>query len=246
MPATPQGDEPCWYCEQEPEGGEANDEQADPSNVDGEDNPENAENNDASKLGTNLGGKPSWSVTCPDTGKSTEVIPGAHHCIPGNASMAKATALHDFMRKGGPHSFVSDIGYDINGAANGVWLPGNYGVRPGKSHYTKKWGSFSADFKNQYAKRAMEAAGGQFHDAHSKYSNHVLKTLEAIADKLAAPGDCPICDKPRSATRPPYGLVARINHVSLAYKERLVGTPDPAAIDQGYYTSSRVKKIYGS
>jgi hypothetical protein len=54
----------------------------------------------------------------------------AHHLIPAQASLKKATKLLKFMKKGGrkPNKFWSDIGYDVNGIENGVWLPGNYAV----------------------------------------------------------------------------------------------------------------------
>jgi hypothetical protein len=44
-----------------------------------------------------------------------------------------------------------NIGYNVNARTNGVWLPGNYGVRP--------WGA-------------------QFHDAHKQYSKFVRKVLD--------------------------------------------------------------------
>lgn len=54
----------------------------------------------------------------------------AHHLIPAQASLKKATKLLKFMKKGGrkPNNLWSDIGYDVNGVENGVWLPGNYAV----------------------------------------------------------------------------------------------------------------------
>ena len=54
----------------------------------------------------------------------------AHHLIPAQASLKKAGKLLKFMKKGGkkPNNLWSDIGYDVNGIENGVWLPGNYAV----------------------------------------------------------------------------------------------------------------------
>jgi hypothetical protein len=54
----------------------------------------------------------------------------AHHLIPAQASLKKAAKLLKYMKKGGkkPTNTWSDIGYDVNGAENGVWLPGNYAV----------------------------------------------------------------------------------------------------------------------
>lgn len=138
----------------------------------------------------------------------------------------------------------SDIGYDVNAAENGVWLPGNYAVRPGQYGWKKKWGNFSKAFKDEYASRAMKKANRQFHDAHVSYNNKVLKTLEAIVSKLGKPKkNCPICDKEYEHTRPPYGLVARLNGVSSKHRGMLLGLSKRTkkCVQNGYYTSSRVK-----
>jgi hypothetical protein len=63
----------------------------------------------------------------------------AHHLIPAQESLKRATGLHPFMVKkndseavaGGSISdgyVYSDLGYDVNGSENGIWLPGNYAV----------------------------------------------------------------------------------------------------------------------
>ncbi len=243
----------CWYCEESPkEPGKKNDEDARPDTSDNESEdtvPENDVNNKSSTLGVNLGDKPSWTIVCPDTGKDTAVLAAAHHCIPGNASLKKAKSLHPFMREGGRLKLSSDIGYGVNHAKNGVWLPGNYGVRVGKEHYKKNWGSYDEPFKNEYAKRAMIKSKLQFHDAHQDYSLNVLNTLEGIAAKLGKPQDkCPICKKTFDKTQPPYGLVGRLDHVSEKHCDMISnlskedGKKFAAA---NYFTSSRVKKFFG-
>ncbi|HEY4366067.1 MAG TPA: AHH domain-containing protein [Steroidobacteraceae bacterium] len=244
-------DEPCWFCEETGEPDRTNDEAADPETSDGEAEdavPENHEKNDASKLGTNLGDQPTWSVSCPTGEGKVDVQSAAHHCIPGNASLKKANKLHRFMRKGGPLSLQSDIGYGVNHKNNGVWLPGNYGVRSGKDHYTKGWGSFDEGFKNNYAIRAMRKAGVQFHDAHPTYSEKVLETLQDIATKIGQPKEkCPICDKKYDKRRPPYGLVGRLDSVSQQHRAMIknLGKKNGRKFVQaGYYTSSRVKQFF--
>jgi len=65
----------------------------------------------------------------------------AHHLIPAQASLKKAKQLHDWMvyknnpqpiggSGGEPAKGIvwADVGYDVNGVENGVWLPGNYAV----------------------------------------------------------------------------------------------------------------------
>ncbi|MBL8344152.1 MAG: AHH domain-containing protein [Rubrivivax sp.] len=80
-----------------------------------------------------------WPVTV--DGHAYPVTCAAHHLIPAQASLKKATALHKWMvykKKPEPvggagggsvsGSVWADVGYDVNGVENGVWLPGNYAV----------------------------------------------------------------------------------------------------------------------
>ena len=246
--------EPCWYCEEPPVSDKKNEETADPDTSDSESEdavPENDDDNDSSELGSSLGSKPSWTIECPDTGAATKVLAAAHHCIPGNASLKKAmdNGLRNFMDEGGPMNLASDIGYGVNHQNNGVWLPGNYSVRTGKEHYTKNWSGFAPSFKNEYAKRAMEKCGMQFHDAHRKYNGKVRGTLDSIKSKLGKPKKkCPVCEKKFDKTRPPFGLVGRLDFVSGEHRSMINNINQSDAkkfVTAGYYTSSRVKKYFG-
>jgi len=92
-----------------------------------------------------------WPVVIPwvdaRTGEKGEhrypVTCAAHHLIPAQESLKRATGMHDFMvKKGTPENVAngkaittipggivySDVGYGVNGSENGVWLPGNYAV----------------------------------------------------------------------------------------------------------------------
>jgi hypothetical protein len=164
----------------------------------------------------------------------------------------KAGLLHKYMVWQGknPLGFKGPIGYDINDAANGVWLPGNYAVRK-DTDFKKNWGQFQDPFKAAYAKAAMENAGHlQLHDAHPAYNTNVLNTLLDIAKKLDAMwtdrSKCPICDKDlKDQNEPPYGLVGRLNSLSAEHGKALVfPIVNRRAISSGYYTSSRVLDVY--
>ena len=212
---APDVDAPCWYCEEEQSAQAETKDDADPDTPQQEEEenvPENRVQNDSSLLGAALGAKPDWNIMCPIGNCSVQVVPAAHHLIPGNASLKRAAGLRKFMFKNTSHGFDSDIGYDVNSAGNGVWLPGNYGVRAGRDHYSKNWGAQETEtpgFKNHYAGKAMEVAGDHFHDAHPAYSANVLQTLIQIAVRLeqkleTAPDQCPICDNPlANKKRPP-------------------------------------------
>lgn len=73
-------------------------------------------------------------------GNDYEVTCAAHHLIPAQASLKRVQSLHQWMvylkknqpMKGKPSEATgkvwADVGYDVNGTENGVWLPGNYAV----------------------------------------------------------------------------------------------------------------------
>lgn len=251
---------PCWFCEEKPKDDRTNKEEEDPESPQGAvAGPENSETNDASKLGGNLPSRPNWHIPhkvdpedpIPD-GTKTDIVPAAHHLLPGNASVKKASDLHKYMLWNGDNSLglSGPIGYDINCTQNGVWLPGNYAVRK-DTDFKKNFSKFQDPFKNAYAQAAMEKSGDrQLHDAHPEYNSNVLSTLADVATKLDAQfkdrSTCPICkNKLQDANRPPYGLVGRLNELS-AEHEKAVRFPklNSKAIGSGYITSSRVLGVY--
>jgi hypothetical protein len=64
----------------------------------------------------------------------------AHHLIPAKESLQRAKDLHAFMEK--KDKFCCNLGYDVNGNENGVWLPGLHAVnRKG----VNLWGAASTD-----------------------------------------------------------------------------------------------------
>lgn len=217
--------EDCWYCKEEQAIEERENKlDEDPDSVDSS---ENSLGNSSSKLGTALKNRPSWKITV--SGDEIEVTPAAHHLIPGNASLKKATKLLKFMKKG--DTVDGNIGYNVNHKSNGEWLP---------TYPASGWGSLNQD---EYAIQAMTVATAQFHNAHGQYNDTVSKTLSAIADKLSKKSDkCPICGDPmKNARSPPYGLVRRLDAVSGRYRKYLKWPPRKWPIDAGVCTSARSK-----
>lgn len=254
--------DPCWFCEEKPADNDKcnNVEVEDPASPEGKTaGPENSETNDASLLGGNLGSRPRWNIyhkVDPEdpitSGTQTEIVPAAHHLLPGNASVNKAAPLHKYMLWEGknPLGLKGPIGYDINNKENGVWLPGNYAVRK-ETDFKQNWSQFESGFQTAYAKAAMKTAGNlQLHDAHTAYNKNVLKTLQDIAKKLDAMwvdrSKCPICKKEmQDRNEPPYGLVGRLNRLSSEHKKALTyPEANSKAINNGYFTSSRVIGVY--
>lgn len=175
--------------------------------------------NDAGKLGVALGGKPEAKiVVLNDTNFNAAVA--AHHLIPGNAALkeSKLFQSNKYLWKDGKAK--GNIGYNINAAENGVWSPGNYGVRP--------WGAEGVDFiaKNKglapadFAFAAMDAWKTQFHDSHGKYSTFVKDSLDKVFNKLETMEDiwCPDAknkkEKSPDEKEPIYALVQRLNTIS--------------------------------
>lgn len=178
--------------------------------------------NDSSKLGTALknSGEPRVEKTVYLDGQAYEVIPAAHHLIPGKGSLAESRLFRceDYIWK--DRKVHGNIGYNINASPNGVWLPGNYAQRP--------WGPSGTKFKaatgqepKDYAIAAMKAFGGHFHDAHPDYDEFVKEVLNKIHEKLTSTASnlrCPEAAKraevPPEERTPMYVLVTRLNTIS--------------------------------
>lgn len=183
--------------------------------------------NDAGKLGVALGGKPD-DIQVSLGAKSFNAAVAAHHLIPGNAALKESQLFksNDYLWKDGKAK--GNIGYNINSAENGVWSPGNYGVRP--------WGPDGAKFvagnpgllPKDFAFAAMKKWRTQFHDAHEDYSNFVKDGLDKVFEKLEAKKDiwCPEAKKKKKKKpeerEPIYALVQRLNTISARMKKMLV------------------------
>lgn len=80
------------------------------------------------------------------TSYAYRVTCAAHHCIPAQESLKESQLLEFMVKKDEPELLKegdstidynnglvwSDVGYDVNGVENGVYLPGNYAVGGGR------------------------------------------------------------------------------------------------------------------
>jgi hypothetical protein len=166
-------------------------------------------------------GKKPVSIRSADgTSKTFGVSCAAHHCIPSQESLKRSKLLEFMVKKGKnadvkqgkatvPSDFTgkarTNVGYDTNGAENGIFLPGSYAVGGWKD-----WadpldddeitaaiadaepsafilnGRVSVDDDNprwRYVREAVQLAGGQFHDRHEKYSDFVLSVLDKLHER---------------------------------------------------------------
>jgi len=188
------------------------------------------------------------------TDKETEqydVKYAPHHLIPGNESLAKSklvpylgdkTVIKNFNKKG-IESKVKDketVGYDVNCAENGVWLPSPYALSmenewpsdDGKKRILKMKGkeyvNVAVSFQKAYVAAAIEESGSrQFHMRHADYSKQVHKVLDKIAAKMKKmeDGACKIASdsKKDGKIEAPLGLSARLNALSAQLKVLLIG-----------------------
>ncbi len=226
-------DEDCYFCKAKEQPEEIqNDLEA---SADDDDEGYGGFKNDASKLGKALGASPGQHRASVD-GKELDITVAAHHLIPGNASLKKSQLFRseeylwlDGKKKG-------NIGYNVNAAENGVWLPGNYAI--------DGWSGKLDSFKEQYAQSAIERWRAQFHDAHEAYSEFVLEALAKVYEKIenvycvACPQAREQKKKPSPEERPPLrALVARLNTISARMRRMLVAPT--MNWKKNIYTSSR-------
>jgi hypothetical protein len=176
-----------------------------------------------------------------------------HHLIPGNASL-KGSAVVPFM---GDDDTIADyvaegtaskikegrsIGYDVNAADNGQWLPSPYALSMRNEWPSEKdvevvkkrkgidLGPVTEAFKQAYVAAAIEESGAQFHMSHEPYSEKVQEILKAVGARLKLLSDgshCPIAKKSKDKDGkfdPPYGLVARLNVLSDNMRRLVTGS----------------------
>lgn len=207
----------------------------------------------------------------------------AHHLLPGNAAglteeskYKDDVGLFDFMAEeqkvtssgGNTYEIAYNIGYDVNGAHNGVWLPGNYAIKTAKPKRTSKksgrttparvgttpvpgtsWrglGSEHEQWQYDYVAATCKAAGGQFHDSHEcPYSENVRLWLEKIATRLHAHQDtCEDCKKKKDGSKipPPYRIKMRLFAMSRCLRGYVTGPP--SAWKRPWFTSEKWSKKY--
>ena len=160
----------------------------------------------------------------------------AHHLIPGEASLTKSKLFEQYMVEGGKpdarggtqYTIKANIGYNVNGAHNGVWLPGNYAIRKRTSPVKgKSWGDLIEDPAHhdwcyRYMCACVDKTSSQFHDVHPTYSEKVLKILNemqrALVDHQNA---CKPCAT-KTEIAPPYTLKTKLYLLSTNLKLRLL------------------------
>jgi hypothetical protein len=159
----------------------------------------------------------------------------AHHLIPGNAALYKSQLFKSYMKKGGKMEVDSpkkmtftvsrNIGYNVNGSHNGVWLPGSYAIRAGVHPSKLTWSALidnpaHTDWCYEYIAAVAKLTRAQFHDAHTNYNENALKVLEKLTVKLIK--HQVLCEECKSKTSvpPPYMIKAKLYRLSKYFRSQ--------------------------
>jgi hypothetical protein len=173
-------------------------------------------------------------------------VVAAHHLIPGDAALAPSK-LKKFMtkdeqvdvetEKGMKTKTISKhIGYNVNGAHNGVWLPGNYYIRASTSPiHGVSWGDLGDEpWCLNYVAAVTKAAKGQMHDAHTAYSSAVEDLLNKIEEVMAR-HECDDCASDK--INPPFQIKERLYNLSSYFRGQVTGLP--LSWKRPWFTSDR-------
>jgi len=179
--------------------------------------------------------------------RETRINAAAHHLIPGDSAMAKVPDLEAWT-SATPGQIQEDIGYSIDCAQNGVFLPrypdlfveqkgkpnpeetGRLGERYGI------WSKLNPDWQTAIAYKIMGDTRLQMHQTShgAKYISEPGKTYDSEAKEAcqhvadiatATAAACPIEGPKGKPFSPPYGLVKLINSKSLGLKLKITGNP---------------------
>jgi hypothetical protein len=176
-----------------------------------------------------------------------EIRPTPHHLIPGKAAMAPSSLEEWTCAAKG--KIKEDIGYSIDGAQNGIWLPHlphihwtRYMNKLDKIRFSDvfgTWGSLSDYRRKAIGYIIMAETFLQMHytdhddpyvhvDNDTTYDDEACERCNLLGDLMStfwAP-KCPESqDAADSKYYPPYGLVHRINMQSTYMRDRITGRP---------------------
>jgi len=211
--------------------------------------------NSSSTLGSNLDDAPDYTLEKDLIEEiPVRVAPAAHHLIPGNQSM-DPHPIEEYTTTAKNADLLEDIGYDINGAENGIWLPTypdlykstmvEVGGKSFKGFDVSKymWGADNVPVRTGLAAvlpeprkisvtNIVQARWGQAHIGDHKgtgYDRACRDRLTLLFDLMVSFWE-PKCEKStddQDKLRPAYGLVQRINLQSKFMKNSITPRKEP-------------------
>jgi hypothetical protein len=181
---------------------------------------------------------------------ATRIEATPHHIIPGDAVMAKVPALEQWTRASA--GFIKeDIGYNIDGAPNGIFLPrypdlfgtkemtftdahGTEQTKQMREYYGKTWSALSDRDKTNIAYAIMTETHLQLHHTshgaiylgtrNRTYNKDATDACQKVADLVVARQlKCP--DNSAKPYDPPYDVVHWINSESYRLRIKITGNP---------------------
>ncbi|NTV96384.1 MAG: hypothetical protein HGA75_13375 [Thiobacillus sp.] len=192
-------------------------------------------------------------------GKAYPYTVAAHHLIPGNGSLYDSQLYKSYMRKGGKMKLTEpkaktftvnrNIGYNVNGSHNGVWLPGSYAIRAGVHPSKATWSELNADPLHAdwclaYIAAATKITGMQFHDTHVRYYGNVKKILDKLVVKLIKHQQiCKTCAG-KTESPPPYVIKSKLYRLSAHLRSKLARGPRYWRTRDAWMTSDQVQALF--
>jgi hypothetical protein len=176
-------------------------------------------------------------------GKPFPYTVAAHHLIPGNASLYESRLFKCYMQRGGKVDLMTrdagmvtfevshNIGYNVNGSHNGVWLGGSYAIVAGGKHRKGlPWEVLNSPAGDiawcfEYMAVVAKKTGGQFHDSHATYNKNALKVLNKASIRLNDHQvKCRDCKRDKKVP-PPYPIKAKLHNLSEYLRNRTQAAP---------------------
>lgn len=166
-----------------------------------------------------------------------------HHIIPGKAAMDKSK-LEKWTVEGS--KIKQDIGYNIDGAQNGVFLPHlpeiywtkhKSGTKtPQSKYYGVAWSGLSASAKESIGFLVQGETWLQMHytdhddpyvhmDHDKNYDKECKNQCNLLNDLMTLKANAAKCKDADSKLNPPYELVSWINEKSSQIKMKITGNP---------------------
>ncbi|MFQ5503536.1 MAG: hypothetical protein ACE5F1_01925 [Planctomycetota bacterium] len=181
----------------------------------------------------------------------TRIAAAPHHIIPGDAVMSKVPALEAWTTASKGGKVKEDIGYNIDGARNGIFLPrypdifgtktievpkpgGGTQRMEGRKYYGRSWSELDGDEKKSVAYTIMCETGRQIHqtshgakyisDPNKSYNKEAADACSTLADFIKAKQlACPCDEQKAEPYDPPYDLVRLIDLESDKIRRRMTG-----------------------
>lgn len=164
-----------------------------------------------------------------------------HHLLPGKAAM-KPSRVEKFTREA-KGKILEDVGYNIDGPKNGVFLPHLPEIywtrhkdgKPMSKFYWQTWSGLSYGSKRSIGFVVMTETGRQMHytdhddpyihvDNDTCYDDEAKKECNQVADFFQQRAIIAGCKDAKKKLRPPYVAVTLLNQKSEKLKRQISGS----------------------